>query len=963
MNKRNLLVLILLINILVLHAQVNRIIGTVTDVQTGETLVGANVVVLNTAYGAATDLEGKFTITNIPIGKYTLRISYIGYEQKEISIKVFPNKVLNVDIKLQYSGSINLEEVQVTAQAKGQLQAINEQLSSKNIKNVVSKDRIQELPDANAAESVGRLPGVSIQRVGGEANKVVIRGLSPKYNKVMIDGIEISSTDGGDRSVDMSMISPYSLDGIELLKAITPDQDGNFIGGSINFKLHQAEKGFHTTLIAQGGYNGLKESYNNYNFVGSISNRFFNDRFGAFLQMNLERRDRSSNDMNGSYYMTEQNQDKLDPVYTAGVGLTDVIRERQRYGATLVFDYKISTGKLALKNFISVGKTKSQFYSDYYSSQGRSFSSTTTDNENNLIIYNNVLEYEQSFNNFNIDAKVAHSYSENETPYNVSFNFNQTSALEQAPNNVYPSEIPKYATRIDYNKLYFWNVGDAKDINKGRQFAAMANMEWTFKLSNQINGSIKFGSKFRFIDRSYDYESTGGIMGLSSGRQVKDAILEELGKIDDIGNMSLLPFAYFMNNEFNHHEFLKGEYKLGPVVDTEIMKRIINIMRSTDVKTLDTYSYQQMNSLTNDYSGKENMIAGYFMSTLNLTNNLEIIPGIRYENNVTEYTGVQGNSSGAYPQQNYPHEDSTTIRKNGLWLPMVHLRYKPFPWLLIHFAYTNSLARPDFNIIIPRQDIGQKLIVKNNFNILPEKSENFDLYFTFHQNYIGLFSIGGFSKNITDKIFWMDQRALLNPTDYNLPDSYKGRLIITQDNFKETAKLWGIEFDWQTNFWYLPGVLKGLVFNVNFTHIESKMKYPRTTVESKYKYDENFNLILIQKNIDTTYTDRMIDQPNNIINLSLGYDYKDFSARLSMLYQSDIFSQTNFNPEMRIYTDDYLRWDFSVKQNLPWQGIQVYCNINNINQAVDILLNARTKYPTSMQHYGRTVDLGLRMKL
>ena len=78
--------------------------------------------------------------------------------------------------------TIEGEEVTVTAQARGKMDAINKQLNSSSIVNIVSADRIQELPDAKAAESVARVPGVSIKREGGEGNKVVIRGVSPKYN-------------------------------------------------------------------------------------------------------------------------------------------------------------------------------------------------------------------------------------------------------------------------------------------------------------------------------------------------------------------------------------------------------------------------------------------------------------------------------------------------------------------------------------------------------------------------------------------------------------------------------------------------------------------------------------------------------------------------------------------------------------------------------------------------------------
>ena len=67
------------------------------------------------------------------------------------------------------------------------MDAINKQLNAKSIVNIVSSDRIQELPDANAAETVARVPGVTIKREGGEGNKVIIRGLSPKYNSITVE--------------------------------------------------------------------------------------------------------------------------------------------------------------------------------------------------------------------------------------------------------------------------------------------------------------------------------------------------------------------------------------------------------------------------------------------------------------------------------------------------------------------------------------------------------------------------------------------------------------------------------------------------------------------------------------------------------------------------------------------------------------------------------------------------------
>ena len=106
----------------------------------------------------------------------------------------------------------------------------------------------------------------------------------------------------------------------------------------------------------------------------------------------------------------------------------------------------------------------------------------------------------------------------------------------------------------------------------------------------------------------------------------------------------------------------------------------------------------------------------------------------------------------------------------------------------------------------------------------------------------------------------------------------------------------------------------------------------------------------------------MIDQPDHILNISLGYDIKNFSVRVSMFYQSNIFAGNNFNPELIQITDDYLRWDLSMNYKFDWAvNTKVFLNITNINQAKDVILMAGATYPSSIHSYGRVIDLGIRL--
>ena len=250
--------------------------GVITDSLSKEYLIGANVYLPGTAFGGVADINGKFRIMNIPDGSYTVRISYIGYATKFIPVS-FSNKTdVNLTVQLQSEGVVG-EEVVITAQRKGQVAAINQQISSQVMVNVVSADRIKELPDANAAEAVGRLPGISLIRSAGEASKIVIRGLEPKMNAITVNGIKIPSTSTTDRSVDLSMVSSESLEGIEVFKATTPDMDAEAVGGVVNLKIKKAPEEQKMQLKLSPGYNQLAKSFGDYKVTGEYSDRFFDN--------------------------------------------------------------------------------------------------------------------------------------------------------------------------------------------------------------------------------------------------------------------------------------------------------------------------------------------------------------------------------------------------------------------------------------------------------------------------------------------------------------------------------------------------------------------------------------------------------------------------------------------------------------------------------------------------------------
>jgi hypothetical protein len=107
----------------------------------------------------------------------------------------------------------------------------------------------------------------------------------------------------------------------------------------------------------------------------------------------------------------------------------------------------------------------------------------------------------------------------------------------------------------------------------------------------------------------------------------------------------------------------------------------------------------------------------------------------------------------------------------------------------------------------------------------------------------------------------------------------------------------------------------------------------------------------------------LINQPNDIANAYIGYDYKDFSARLSFLYQGNSVSNVGNFAEQDGYTRDYFRMDASVKQVLPWFGIELFLDISNLNNQNNSSAQKSIGGFTNEQNYGLTANLGVRYRL
>jgi TonB-dependent receptor len=962
----------------IIHAQESgKIIGKVSDKDTGDPLPGANVLLEGTSLGTATSVDGGYVIRPVPPGSYNLIIKYIGYKEQEIPITVSSGKTLEVNAELEYV-AVETGEVTITAQAEGQIEAINRQLSSNTIKNVVSSDRIRDIPDVNAAESVGRLPGISIIRSGGEGQKVTIRGLSPKYNVMMVNGVRLESTDRDDRSVDLNMIAPNILSGIEVTKALTADMDADAVGGTVNLLIGKAREGFYKSFSLQGGYGSLANTYGNYKFSGLLSNRFFDDKLGVQVSGFVDKYDRSADSLTATY-VTDEEEIKVNgliPVYLDQVTISDKVTERKRYGGGLVLDYRFSNGSLIMNNFIS-SLNQNKIIQQNYFTTGYDWRGYAEDAEFTRTVFSSAFQGEFEFFNIGTDFSLSYSGSKQHNPGNLRQDIRTASGgaigLSSPASDLKTLSVTNFlnvVTVIPSGKIATGTTTLMRDVNESA-LSAVLNFNMPFTFSDFLSGNLKVGGKYVRNKRDNDETQLGidtdrgGLAG--SFNNLLQSVWPELGIApSDVG----LRAGLFADPNYDVGDFLSGNEGISSdiffnLVSIEKMHRMEEI-----AKQYGYYKPSPLESSQYDYNYTRNFGAFYASAEVKLGKYVSFFPGIRYEKYGYDYTAdstyVFNRNTTSDPNEYYydsktVHWDST---KSENWFPQIQLRVKPTDWLDVRLASTKSIIYPDYRAVSPYLFVDTypsvPVLRLGNPYLKPALTQNYDIYVSVYENSIGLFTAGFFYKEIDNLIvpieYFTKDASKINYR-YKLPQAGSATEIHTWTNLDATSYVRGIELDWQTHFWYLPSFLSGFVFNINYTHIKSETHYPYyTTVRSGNPPFFTFRYV------DTTRSGRLIDQPNDILNVTLGYDIGGFSARLSFLYQDNVFRQAHTTyEELDSYTAAYYRWDFTAYQKLPWlEGLQIYLNLNNITNRPDRRFTSVLKKLSLVEYYGATVDLGVR---
>lgn len=258
-----------------------KLVGKVTDAQTGDAIIGANILIEGTTIGGATDINGNFIILKIPSGKFNIKASYIGYSNTLIkNVQILTDLTTNLDITISES-SINLgEEVVVVAQA----QLVKKDLTSTESR--VTAEEIDKLPLQDINQLISLQAGVNRDQSGG----IHIRGGRSSEVSYLVNGISI--TDDFSRSQAFS-VETGSIQELQVISGTFNAEYGNAMSGVVNIITKAGSSEFKADFEAwTGDYVSSNDnlfwnigSFNpvaNYNFQGSIGGPLFYDNIRYF---------------------------------------------------------------------------------------------------------------------------------------------------------------------------------------------------------------------------------------------------------------------------------------------------------------------------------------------------------------------------------------------------------------------------------------------------------------------------------------------------------------------------------------------------------------------------------------------------------------------------------------------------------------------------------------------------------
>ena len=801
------------------------------------------------------------------------------------------------------------EHVEVVGQAASIDQALKQQRNSDNIESVVHADGVAQLPDANVAEAVQRLPGISVERDQGEGRFVSVRGLGPDLNSVTINGTLVPSPESARRAVALDVLPAELVQSLSVIKTLTPDMDANSLGGTVDVQSLSAfdHKGLFFTGSSEAGYN-KNTHQTSPKLSGAISDRFSLgdgvDNFGVAAALSWNKRDFGSDNVEtgGAWDFTDGAR-----LNSFEQRVYDISRERT--GGGLNVDYKPDDDtRLYVRTLYSRYKdteTRNSTHLEFDTPQatgelGKAKAKRKLkQREETQEIQSYVFGGERLLGLWTLSGQAGYSKSSEDSPGHIAgATFKGNTNFPDS--GFYDTEKPRPIIGAGFY--------DPSNFS-------LDKVDWEAQNTQDTEKNIR-------LDLARDYDVQGYAAQAKFGGKVS-----RRNKDNDLNAWVYKDFdeAGFNDAQLNMSAFDKGNvhYQLGqfgPGLSGGAIKDLIGGLNP------DAY-YDEQESRANDFKIREDINAAYVMNTVDI-DDWRFIAGMRYEGTEFEAKGT-GARDGVFEAQD-------TKRDYHHWLPGLHARYQWGKNTQLRAAWTNAVVRPTFGQLAPGFVIDDDQATFGNPNLKPLESSNFDLGIEHYMGQAGTVSAFLFYKDIKNFVYNNDLAGSGQWADFSEAHTYANG---------DSAKLYGLELAYSQKFDWLPAPWNGLLLGANTTFSRSS-----ASIEG---FDQARGMNR-KRDID------LPNQSDTVGNLMLGWEDDTLSLRLSANYKSQyLYELAGIADKAHdLHVDAQTFVDFSARYSLT-KNLQVSFEAQNLTDQPYFVYSGNRRYNNQYEEYGPTYSLGL----
>ena len=913
-------------------AHADNISGKVTDATGEAPLQGAIVSIEGLNRRVSTNRFGEYRISNIPAGEYTVVVAYVGAAPVTGNVTVdAAGAVLDFTIgeDVRY-----LDNILVVGSSAAQAGAINQQRASDAIISVIDSDGLGNFPDTTVADSLARVPGLSIENDQGEGRYVSIRGINTDLIASSINGVRTPSPEDR-RGVLLDGVPSDLLDGIEVQKSLTPDLDADSLGGVINLKTISAfdRDGRFVRGKIEGAFNEITEQLSpKATFTFSET---FNDRFGVAVSLNYQdlRIESHNNEIGG--WGEVNGADFEIPVAGSFIVPNDDYEQRwydltrQRIGIVANFDWRVNENTdlylRTLYNQYKDDEVRNKF--EFREMDEEIVAATATsatyrrgevdaevrlrEEVRNIQTYS--LGGETRMDDWTFDYEASFAYAEEDDSNNHDVAFR--SGPEQRNSSV-------GSITIDWSNARSPLIsGQALPFLLDPANYEMDAFEREFTTNEDTEIAAQFNVSKEALIGDLPVTWKGGLK-LRDREKVRDQNLE-----------------FYERDDLNLADFIRPNAQISgwrlsnPMFewpDAGLTAALRDTFTEGELDEAATF----LESTVGDFTIEEQILAGYAMGTFDFEN-LTLVAGLRVEQTNTDLQGF------------FAVEGETTALRRNLSkeythiLPSLNLKYQLGDSLVGRAAYYAAVVRPAFGEMAPRVLLNEDRDAAEigNPDLDPYEADNFDLALEYYPTKLSVLSVGVFHKEISNAIFpaRYDIADVPASVDLSFLDATTLGGLEEIDTFVNvgSTRLSGVEFNYVQGLGDLNEALKGFLVSANLTLTDSESTLP------------DGRKVAFLKQSDTIW------------NIALGYDKGPWDLRVSANYRGD-YVDGLVDPDLDRTTDDRLLVEASAKYSLN-KNVQLYVEGKNLTDEPEYYYFGDERRLSQYDEFGRTFIFGARI--